>query len=528
MSRGLFLQLLFLVFLAHLTVGDAARPAHAQRMTEWSSNLGSTDWFDPSNWTNGVPNAPGDVATFPFARAEARLAAPATIGRLNMAGPATTIAGDGSLVFDNPGDLPARVQSSSTTGAIEPPVSITSGERLQLSVADDANLALSGGFASAQGDIVKVGPGRLTLSGASPTWGGDIHVQQGVLQVDGADVLGNDAGRTQVTDGAIEFNGFQGAETERITLHNSWMRLTGELLGDIETSGDSRITLFRRFQDTGEIEGGIIGDGMLRIDSTPWSATGPQTSSGGALDLHGQINHSGVLRLEGGGELNLRGDLTVDGMLQVGGHAGGAEAVGFFGGQAIVLSQVVAGAVVIDGGSLSLRGGGSLVTSHDRLNIRAGGLGRLALDNERPVSGVSHIEKTTVGRGSVALDIFDSPVAVTVHRGILTVGSGNGLLNEPIRVVEPRHASLAVTSSDTAFDIDLNNSLGMGFGGGLMATRGARLTGDLDLGDVGSRIIGSTRSLQRLSIDGAITGGALHVTGGNVRLAGGGVRAIAP
>src|SRR5690606_20314759 len=126
-----------------------------QTDSAWAPANDSTDWFDPLNWSNGIPNTAGDtasVATDDTVTLE--LGSQAALGQLNLLGHGDiTLQGDGPLFFDNPGENPAVILATlvprrSLDVQIATPVFIAPGESLVADIHTAKNVALSGSIAS--------------------------------------------------------------------------------------------------------------------------------------------------------------------------------------------------------------------------------------------------------------------------------------------------------------------------------------------------------------------------------------------
>ena len=231
LHRRYFATLLLALGALHLT-WMPCDSSLAQKATIWLNRPGSTDWFDPLNWSNGVPNSPGDIARLlqpTGSLVSPNLATPATVGELFFYRTGdVTLTGAGPLQFDNPGDAPAQIYASRgrVNATVEVPISIAEGEQLNVNLASGKTLDLQGGIISATGDITKQGRGTLTLSGDSSAWGGAMIVEEGELILSHEFALGNTLGNTTVDSGALLT--FQASSNKAIRLSGG--RVQGDLL----------------------------------------------------------------------------------------------------------------------------------------------------------------------------------------------------------------------------------------------------------------------------------------------------------
>ena len=151
--------------------------------TQYATDV-SGSWDTAANWTNGIANGPGAVATFPAGSAAATvtLDGDRRVGQLNLAGGAYTIAAGtgGTLTIDDSGD---------STGTVAPAITVTAGTHAitaPVSLANGVNVAVAGGSAltlgpvAGAGGLTKTGTGSLVLTGAN-TFAGPTTVSAGTL-----------------------------------------------------------------------------------------------------------------------------------------------------------------------------------------------------------------------------------------------------------------------------------------------------------------------------------------------------------
>ncbi|MEM9659886.1 MAG: hypothetical protein AAF961_16100, partial [Planctomycetota bacterium] len=244
--------------------------------TTWTAASGN-DWFLETNWTTVVPNGTGDVAVFPTHAIQwphVPADQEATLGRLVLSAERSlSISGDGGLNFSNPGDAPAEIIVPSSeirvTATIQPSVSAASGERLHLEVAAGDRLTLSGGFGSGDGRIVKRGFGRLLLNTPSPGWEGALTVEQGLVAIGSADVLGSTEQGTTIDGGTVSI---EAPTAEPFALGFGTIETTAHSLrlgGHVTLINESQSRLSGSFV----LSGGVSGDGDLILQPTHSAAT---------------------------------------------------------------------------------------------------------------------------------------------------------------------------------------------------------------------------------------------------------------
>ena len=146
---------------------------------------GTASWDVPANWTNGIPNGPGAVATLADNPAVVTLDGDRRVGQLVLSAAADTITAGtgGTLTIDDGGD---------STGTAAPAITVTAGTHVisaPVALADGVTVtvasALTLGPVSGSGGLTKAGAGRLTLAGAD-TYTGTTAVAAGQLAVTGS------------------------------------------------------------------------------------------------------------------------------------------------------------------------------------------------------------------------------------------------------------------------------------------------------------------------------------------------------
>lgn len=162
---------------ALLSVGQAAD-------TSWVS-VADGDWHSSENWSQGIPNQPGDLAQFgdaPNVDSTLTIGQPTSLGQIEYTASANTIiSGTGSLILDNNLATASIQNSRRTTGYLGVNVPIVLASDLEVRNDSRANrIDLNGGITSVEGVT-----SNLTLRSASNegfellggiTIGGDLHV----------------------------------------------------------------------------------------------------------------------------------------------------------------------------------------------------------------------------------------------------------------------------------------------------------------------------------------------------------------
>ncbi len=194
---------------AFVVTGDATLPAnvgfsYALRGTFASQFAagGTASWEAAANWTNGIPNGPGAVATLADDPATVTLDGDRRVGQLVLSATADTVSAGtgGTLTIDDSGDsagtaAPA-VNVTAGTHAITAPVSLANG--VAVTVAPHAALTLN--TVAGTGGLTKAGGGSLTFTGTQSY--GDTTVTAGALTLTAAASLN---GSLTVTGGSATF-----------------------------------------------------------------------------------------------------------------------------------------------------------------------------------------------------------------------------------------------------------------------------------------------------------------------------------
>ncbi len=181
---------------AFVVGGDAALSARVGLSYELSGTFasqyaatGGGSWDTAANWTNGIANGPGAVATFTTAQSAATITLDGDrrVGQLTLGGAGYTIASGtgGTLTIDDTGDSTGTAAPAidvvGGTHVITAPVALANG--VAVSVASASSLTI--GAIAGSGGLAKTGSGALVLSGSN-TFAGTIAITAGTVAVTGS------------------------------------------------------------------------------------------------------------------------------------------------------------------------------------------------------------------------------------------------------------------------------------------------------------------------------------------------------
>ncbi|QDT01062.1 autotransporter-associated beta strand repeat-containing protein [Adhaeretor mobilis] len=431
-----------------LLFGIQSKSSPAQTNSTWLNLPDATDWFDPLNWDNGVPNSAGATANVAAQAGIVTLDldAQVTLGNASFSDFGTiALQGAGPLLLDNPGSEPATVRTlipqRVTLGVeIATPVLIAPGESLLFDLVGLKNVELSGSIASLEGDIAKTGFGALRLSGDNSTWQGSIAVDGGELVLADVNAVSSSSGISVGPNARLSFvsQSVTGQSDSdylvptttldggKVGVKLSTRLARGELYGvagftdvvmDLDLSRDSTIELTQF--DSMRIQGAITGAGGLSF-------------------LKREIPN-----LPGGQSNNPV--ITIDGSTSYSGKTEIGPGMRVFFEQPAALGDANANTVV-DRGELLLRGGGG----NEQIVVKEG-----SLDLGGSVTPYGH--------------------QITLERGLLTGGSVDGLaatLDAPVTF--SGGVALGVTSSNSyVFTNGLHGS------GSVFASRKVDIAGEI-------------------------------------------------
>lgn len=279
--------------------------------------------------------------------------------------------GDGLLVL-NGGIQSLASSTGSTVGGrilLNHPATI---EVADGTAAVDMEIAASIGSSAAHG-LIKTGPGTLRLAGTN-TYIGPTLVSEGLVRVASETALGAPNGGTSVSAGAeLQIDTVVAIMHEPLTLAGAGI---GGLSGALRIGSDAAIATNIVLSAPTTIHS--LAGGNLLIDGTI-SGVGPLTKTGpGALELGGKTANTysgntlaaeGLLLLSKILGASVPGDLTIGGEVTAAtvrhtrsGNVGGAVTV-----NAGSLYDLDGNSESVD--SLTLRGGGDVMTGHGQLTL---------------------------------------------------------------------------------------------------------------------------------------------------------------
>lgn len=345
-------------------------------------NINTGDWSDPANWTGGVPNGPGDVATFGQAYplrsgwitfdGEVRVG---TIESLNEN--VLSLGGTGSLVMDaaDNGQAELRLHPDANMIRIYNDLAVAPGDDLLADVAAGAALQLSGLFDGGTAAVTKTGPGRLILTESASTWTGPLDVLGGTVEVYDAGSLGSTTGATRLAAGgtlAIARNVGLGAEP--IVLDG------GTLAGP--ATGTATLTGPVELRSTGTLRS--EGNGRLRVNG-PIHGAGELTVAGNRVEFNAANTYTGDVRVTGG-------ELLVN-HAEALGNPGGSTTIEADGTLRLGVVDIPDEPIVLAGGMLEGPTGGTATFGGTLSGTGTSTIGRgtIRLTGENHFSGTMHL-----------------------------------------------------------------------------------------------------------------------------------------
>jgi len=252
-------------------VALSALATSAVAQTTWVPTSGTNAWTDPANWSDGVPDAVGAVATFPNPAGASLIATTVTTGTLSATN------GSGGVVVGDPAttDDIVRLQVESGT----PRVNVSNGS---------ANLFMYANVEGTQG-FEKTGAGKFTFrfNPADQSYTGDILINGGILGINQEGSLGSSANGITIANGA-RLLAEPGGNSGTITLPATRAITLGGAQSQIG-SGNAAVNLVVQ----GPIGQTGTGQGLVKTDA-------------GVVTLEGTLSYTGETRIAGG-TLALRG-----------------------------------------------------------------------------------------------------------------------------------------------------------------------------------------------------------------------------
>ena len=407
--------------LCALSVADAAR---AQSF--WSGGAG--DWFDPGNWTAGVPDA-GDTAIVNNG-GTAEIGAPGAVSGIGSAG--ETAGNSGTVEVDGAG----------STWTIGNTLYIGNSGTGTLDVTDGGAVSNHNGAIG----TTATGSGTATVDGAGSTW-----TNSGQLTIGGAGT------------GALTVSG-GGAASDNVAI-------VGE-----SADGEGSVTVTgagSTWTNTNNIAVGYNGDGTLSVEaggavSNTFATIGYFATGTGEATVDGEdstwtnsssliagYSGSGTLGITGGGTVSnvdgylgyfagSTGGATVDGAgsawtnssILIVGRAGEGT-LEISGGGAVSNTEGYIGSDVGSTGEVTVTGADSIWTNSSFLRLGNSGAGTLNVENGGTVSNTNGFVGYSAGTTGTAIvtganSTWTNSNAFSVGaygNGILTVSNGGAVSN---------------------------------------------------------------------------------------------------
>lgn len=515
---------------------------------QWQVDGPSADWFDPLNWTGGVPQSAGDVAQFSsmlLGHELVHLTAPATLGELVVSAPGDLTIEGQTLRFESPSSASPRIVNNGFGALfVRAPIDLVAGQTL---TTQGGRLNLIGPISGA-GNVAYLG--NVVIAGDNSYTGvTTLDVDDGRFLAHSPTAFGSPIGETRVRNGlvfvyegsaepfVIERNGsvFLHASAEphtgKITLEGGRVSSypqrpshTARIESEIAVRGLGLLGGNTSTAIVTDVRGPVTGDGLLVIDFDSGSL--PQDIRlNGPVSLRGNILSRFHSNVTAAGEFNPAGDLVLQfngGFRFEGERIGFQNAIDTRGGFAVVATDLHTShlRLAIDhaGRTIYERTGGVVIEpgatlTAERVDFLGGSIkGRLA--------GVDTLVKTSAYNGSLErLEGFGG--AIEVRRGVVEIrdAAGLGTTAGATSVTGARDAALVIPRGVRLEEtVHLNNVSGVDFQGGVIGQ--GELAGDLYLGDAGSYVggleSGASASDGRghiLTLSGRIHGGALRKTG---------------
>jgi hypothetical protein len=484
-------------------------------------------------------------------------------GRVVFREPANTFGGEltsrgGTITIDQPGFAIANLNLESSTTDL---VASSLGDVTIRGAGDLVYRGASLGNASLEhsGNLTIHPEGDFVL-GRPLHFGGTLSIIGRRLTIQNADSLG--LGNTPVqlvnTDVVLEANvvrdfslrdsrlevGDSGAVTGQLTFNGS-----SELVANAPLASSLQLDGFQTILRVGEVNGVIRGGGKLSffrdqqpdptvlnadneytglteinrgvvIVNAPRALGSPQVGTivnSGQLQLNTTVDEpmtvtgSGHVRIlasqprlpvfAGYAERNSRGaDSKIS--LEVDGEFDGTTVINQ--GELEVAASVQLESLVLrDFGRLSVRPEDSLTLDHE-FEIRSG-----ELNIEGAIRAPLGALRKTTASNATLFSLGDYDGDILIDQGVVIVQGSNGLGTSNGATIVASPATLILGGGITlAENIQLMNSVGFGYDGGLHYSGNANiLTGPLELGDHGSRIVGGSGAW--MHVEGPIHGGDL-------------------
>jgi fibronectin-binding autotransporter adhesin len=383
------------------------------------SNTGAGNWSNPSNWSGGVPQVPGDSAIFSSAITSS---ATVTLDHTESVGSVTfsntnsyTISGTNTLTLSSPSGASLSDNLGSHTIAVPLDLAVNTGA----SVANGGVLTISGRL-SGGGALTKNGNGTLVLAnsnGYGPSAGSvGTTLNAGVLRV------GNNAALS-TGDVSVAGNSTLQAGANGLVLNNNLIVASG-ITATVDTQGNTLTLagLVSESAPSGSLA--VIGAGTLVLaNSNTYTGTTTITSATLQLDNGGSTGYVGGPILNNGALALDRGDtgLVLSSIIS---GTGSLSQIGA-GISTLNAANTFNGNTTISAGTLQLANSLGLQNSTLVLNNPAGtlGFGTLTAATLDGLSGSASLAITNVNGAAVALTVGNNGASSTYSGGLGGLGS---------------------------------------------------------------------------------------------------------
>jgi T5SS/PEP-CTERM-associated repeat protein len=461
-SRGGLIRRVLLGTTALVALGLILTPS-ASRAADWTG-ANSTDWFDPANWSGGVPtnatDAVIDTATPNPAEVDGAPAQAHDIYVGNAGTGALTIQNGGAVSSDigvvgynagSTGTVTVGAGSSWTnTGNLYAGHSGTGTLTIQNGGAASNNIGYIGVAAGAIGTVTVDGTGSSWTNGgvlyAGYSGTGTLTIQNGGTVSNTAGYLGYNAGATGTvtvdgvgsswTNSGDLFVGNQGTGT--LTIQNGGTVSSADLYVGNEGAGTLTIQNGSTVSNAYGLIGYFAGStGAVTVDGTgsSWTNTG---------NLSVGLNGTGALTIQNGGAVSnadgfighfagSTGTVTVDGAgstwTSTGGLYVGNQSTGTLtirNGAAVSNANGFIGYSAGSTGTVTVDGAGSSWTNAGDLYVGNSGTGTLTIQNGGTVSASNGIIAGTLNIGAASGQAAAAPG--TLNTASVAFGAGAGLI----------------------------------------------------------------------------------------------------
>jgi len=357
---------------------------------------GSGGWETAANWSTLPVNGSGTLTRFnemTTVPATVTAASPVTVGGMTFDSALSYTLAGGGYTLDN-GSSPAYINVESGAHAVSGGVTLSGA--LELSVLNGTQLTLDG---------VVDGGGQLVKNGAGELWLGGVNAYSGGSRLKSGSVILNNGGT--VGSGPVSAEGASGFRitgatpavfSNDLTIVNSFVFNTFEadlsLRGAVDWQSTSRVlTKSGPFDLSLDVDINETGDGRFRVDQGTLRFRNGHSyyvaqSERDTIQMVNNNNSSRTVMVEEGATVDISG---------------------------IYMEYGMTNRVVVEGGALNLRGGGS---SQDVCLLRANGAGydEFVVNGGQVTAGAATWFNIGIRGGSAALG------ALVINGGTTTLG----------------------------------------------------------------------------------------------------------